>query len=84
MFDYMEGPGEHQNERMFFRALEIFAALTFLMWFAKKVFRRPGEFLLFLLFGAIAVWSCFLIPHGNWLFYPIALTSVFFLIRTTR
>jgi hypothetical protein len=84
MFEYMNGPGEDQNERMFFRAVEIFAALSFLMWFAKKIFRHPAEFVLFLVFGVIAVWTCYLIPHGNWLFYPVAFASVCFLIRTAR
>ncbi len=84
MNEYMNGPGEHQDERMFFRAVEIFAALSFLSWFAKKAFRNIGSFLVFLAFMFVAVWSCYLIPRDNWLFYPILLIAVFFLIRVMR
>lgn len=85
MFDYGYGDGtEHQNERMFFRTVEIFAALSFLLWYGKRIFSRPGRFLLGAVFGVLAVWTCYLIPHGNWLFYPLAFLSVVFFILTAR
>lgn len=83
MFNYGDGT-EHQDERMFFRTIEIFAALSFLLWYGKKIFSRPGLFLLGIILGAIAVWTCYLIPHGDWIFYPIALSSVVCFIKVGK
>lgn len=79
MYQYGNGT-EHQNERMFFRAVEIFVVLSFLMWYGKKILRKPGLFILGIAFGTLAVWTCYLIPHHNIVFYPVALVSVLCLI----